>query len=38
MLNVCTRLVVMKDRNIVGELKDDELSQENIMKTIAGGN
>ncbi|MBP5747148.1 MAG: sugar ABC transporter ATP-binding protein, partial [Treponema sp.] len=37
MLNVCTRLVVMKDRNIVGELKDDELSQENIMKTIAGG-
>jgi len=38
MLNVCSRLVVMKDRNIVGELKDDELSQDNIMKTIAGGN
>lgn len=37
MLNVCTRLVVMKDRNIVGELKDKELSQDNIMKTIAGG-
>lgn len=37
MLNVCTRLVVMKDRNIVGELKDEELSQDNIMKTIAGG-
>lgn len=38
MLNVCSRLTVMKDRNIVGELKDDELSQDNIMKTIAGGN
>ena len=38
MLNVCSRLVVMKDRNIVGELRDDELSQDNIMKTIAGGN
>ena len=37
MLNVCTRLVVMKDRNIVGELKDEELSQDNIMKTSAGG-
>ena len=38
MLNVCTRLVVMKDRNIVGELRDEQLSQDNIMKTIAGGN
>jgi len=38
MLNVCSRLVVMRDRNIVGELKDDELSQDNIMRTIAGGN
>ena len=37
MLNVCTRLVVMKDRNIVGELKDEQLTQTNIMKTIAGG-
>ena len=37
MLNVCTRLVVMKDRNIVGELKDGQLTQSNIMKTIAGG-
>lgn len=37
MLNVCTRLVVMKDRNIVGELKGDELSQDSITKTIAGG-
>ncbi len=38
MLTVCSRLIVMRDRNIVGELKDDELSQDNIMQTIAGGN
>ena len=37
MLTVCSRLIVMRDRNIVGELKDNQLSQENIMKTIAGG-
>lgn len=37
MLNVCSRLIVMRDRRIVGELKDDELSQDNIMSTIAGG-
>ncbi|MCR4939017.1 MAG: sugar ABC transporter ATP-binding protein [Treponemataceae bacterium] len=37
MLNVCSRLVVMRDRNIVGELREDELSQDNIMRTIAGG-
>lgn len=37
MLNVCTRLVVMKDRKIVGELKDEQLTQDCIMKTIAGG-
>ena len=37
MLNVCSRLIVMRDRRIVGELKDEELSQDNIMNTIAGG-
>ncbi|MBO6219119.1 MAG: sugar ABC transporter ATP-binding protein [Treponema sp.] len=37
MLNVCSKLVVMRDRKIVGELHDEELSQDNIMKTIAGG-
>ncbi len=37
MLNVCTRLIVMKDRNLVGELKDEMLTQDCIMKTIAGG-
>ena len=37
MLNVCSRMIVMRDRRIVGELNDDELNQDNIMKTIAGG-
>ncbi len=37
MLNVCSRLIVMRDRRIVGELKDKELNQDNIMRTIAGG-
>ncbi len=37
MLNVCSRLIVMRDRRIVGELNDEELSQDNIMSTIAGG-
>lgn len=37
MLTVCSRLIVMRDRNIVGELKDDLLRQDVIMKTIAGG-
>ncbi|MGH0052726.1 MAG: sugar ABC transporter ATP-binding protein, partial [Sphaerochaetaceae bacterium] len=37
MLNTCSRLIVMRDRKIVGELKDNELTQNNIMQTIAGG-
>ena len=38
MLRTCSRLIVMRDRKIVGELKGDELSQRNVMYTIAGGN
>ena len=37
MLRTCSRLIVMRDRNIVGELKGDELTQANVMRTIAGG-
>lgn len=37
MLSVCQRLIVMRDRNIVGELTGADLNQETIMKTIAGG-
>ncbi len=37
MLRTCSRLIVMRDRNIVGELTGDELTQVQVMKTIAGG-
>ena len=37
MLAVCTRLIVMRDRKIVGQLKDEQLRSDVIMKTIAGG-
>ena len=37
MLRTCSRLIVMRDRNIVGELNGDELTQECVMRTIAGG-
>ncbi|MCR5766849.1 MAG: sugar ABC transporter ATP-binding protein [Treponema sp.] len=37
MLSVCQRLIVMRDRKIVGELKDAMLRQNVIMQTIAGG-
>ncbi len=37
MLRTCSRLIVMRDRHIVGELKGDDLNQTQVMKTIAGG-
>ena len=37
MLRTCSRLIVMRDRNIVGELTGDELTQDCVMRTIAGG-
>ena len=37
MLRTCSRLIVMRDRRIVGELRGTELSQDNVMRTIAGG-
>ena len=37
MLRTCSRLIVMRDRSIVGELKGSEITQDNIMCTIAGG-
>ena len=37
MLRTCSRLIVMRDRNIVGELTGGELTQEHVMRTIAGG-
>ena len=37
MLRTCSRLVVMRDRKVVGELSGEELNQQMIMNTIAGG-
>lgn len=36
LLATCSRLIVMRDRKIVGELKGDEMTQSKIMHTIAG--
>ncbi len=37
MLRTCSRLIVMRDRHIVGELTGQDLNQAKVMKTIAGG-
>jgi simple sugar transport system ATP-binding protein len=37
MLRVCSRLIVMRDRTIVGQLVGDKINQDNVMHTIAGG-
>ena len=37
MIRTCSRLVVMRDRRVVGELSGHELTQSGIMGTIAGG-
>lgn len=37
MLRTCSRLVVMRDRMVVGELTGEDLTQNKIMSTIAGG-
>ncbi len=36
MLRTCSRLIVMRDRKVVGELSGEELTQTMIMSTIAG--
>ena len=37
MLRTCNRLSVLRDGQKVGELNADEMSQEGVMKAIAGG-
>ncbi len=37
MLRTCTRMAILRDGLKVGELEEKELSQENIMRAIAGG-
>jgi len=38
MLRTCSRLIVMKDRQIAGELTGENLTQKDVMHVIAGGN
>ena len=37
MLRTCSRLIVMRDSKIVGQLTGSELTQDHVMRTIAGG-
>ena len=37
MLRTCSRMNVLRDGAKVGEIEGEDLTQENIMKTIAGG-
>ena len=37
MVRTCSRLIVMRDRNIVGTLAGNEITLDNIFHTIAGG-
>lgn len=37
MLRTCSRLIVMRDRHVVGELTGTDLNEAQVMKTIAGG-
>ena len=36
-IKCCDRVIVLRDRNVIGELTGDEIEEANIMKTIAGG-
>ncbi len=38
MIRTCSKMAVLRDGCKVGELKEEELSQDSIMKAIAGGN
>lgn len=37
MLRTCSRMIVLRDRKVVGELSGEDLTQSKIMSTIAGG-
>lgn len=37
MVRCCNRVSVLRDRKIIGELRDAEINEHTIMKTIAGG-
>ena len=37
MIRTCSRMIIMRDLNKVGELGESEINQDSIMKAIAGG-
>lgn len=37
LVNCCDRIVVLRDKKIIGELSREEITEQNIMKTIADG-
>lgn len=37
LVNCCDRIVVLRDKQIIGELNHDEITEQNIMETIANG-
>ncbi|MDD3223599.1 MAG: ATP-binding cassette domain-containing protein, partial [Clostridium sp.] len=37
MIRCCDRILVLRDRKIIGELKGDDIEESNIMETIADG-
>jgi simple sugar transport system ATP-binding protein len=37
MLRTCSRLIVMRDRKVVGAISGEDLTQESVMRTIADG-
>ncbi|MBE6070668.1 MAG: sugar ABC transporter ATP-binding protein [Clostridium butyricum] len=37
MVKCCDRVIVLRDRKVIGELTGDDIQEANIMKTIAGG-
>jgi simple sugar transport system ATP-binding protein len=37
MLRTCSRLIVMRDRHLVGELTGGDMTQDKVMRIIAGG-
>jgi simple sugar transport system ATP-binding protein len=37
MLRICSRLIVMRDRYVAGELSGGDMTRDNIMRPIAGG-
>ena len=38
LMSLCDRIIIMKNKRIVGEIRNEEISEEVIMTIAAGGN